>query len=223
MSRAPLTGWAAIALGVGFNLPYVLLALRFDYPAILRRPAPDILQAFAAAGPALVLIWWAFMLAALALVPLGTALAITPRRMATRPALALGAALFAALAGTLQAIGLARWVFVVPHLHGTAAAAELALINAYGGVAIGEHLGQLLTALFVAALAVLQWGERARRRAIAGGLTALLLAIGTGEGLALALGASGDRFALATIGGFLALTGWLVATGTALIRAPRAA
>lgn len=219
MTRAPITGWAAIALGIGFNLPYALLAVRFDYPAILRRPAADILSAFAAGGPELILIWWAFMLAAVALIPLGVALAVTPARMATQPALALGAALFASLAGALQAIGLARWVFVVPHLNGAAGAADLVLLNSYGGVAIGEHLGQLLTALFVAALACLQWTEGARRLAAAGGLTAVLLAVGTGEGLALALGAAGDNFAFATIGGFLALTGWLVVTGAALIRA----
>nr|QQZ49762.1 hypothetical protein JKL49_23580 [Phenylobacterium glaciei] len=96
------------------------------------------------------------------------------------------------------------------------------LLNAWGGVAIGEHLGQLLTAAFVLQVALLQ---RAERRTIAGLLglttTALLLA-GAAEGPAVALGVSGEAFALTTIAGFLALTLWLIATGVGLIRVPRA-
>jgi hypothetical protein len=89
------------------------------------------------------------------------------------------------------------------------------LLNQYGGVAIGEHLGQLLTALFVLMLASLQWREQNRITAGLGFLTALAIALGTGEGLAIALGQSGEVFSLATITGFLALTLWLIVTGWA--------
>nr|QQZ49763.1 hypothetical protein JKL49_23585 [Phenylobacterium glaciei] len=92
MRGQTITGLAAIALAVGFNIPYAALASLYEYPAILRRPAADALDLFAAGGPPLVLAWIGFMLAALAMVPLATALAITPQRLTARPALAVGAA-----------------------------------------------------------------------------------------------------------------------------------
>jgi hypothetical protein len=122
-------------------------------------------------------------------------------------------------------------VFVVPGLartHSDAAASpesRLAserafdLLNAYGGVAIGEHIGQLLTALFVGMLAALQWTEYKRISASIGLATALTIAVGTGEGLSIVLGQSGEMFSLATIAGFLGLTAWLIATGIGLMRA----
>ncbi|CAN5613794.1 hypothetical protein BH10PSE5_BH10PSE5_01650 [soil metagenome] len=232
MRGQTITGLAAIALAVGFNIPYAALASLYEYPAILRRPAAAALDLFAAGGPPLVLAWIGFMLAALAMVPLATALSITPQRIAVRPALAVGAAVSGALAGLAQAIGLSRWVFAVPALaqaHRTGSpearlSAEHAfdLLNAWGGVAIGEHLGQLLTAAFVLQVALLQ---RAERRTIAGLLgltTTALLLTGAAEGPAIALGASGQAFALTTIGGFLSLTLWLIGTGVGLLRAPRA-
>jgi hypothetical protein len=71
----------------------------FDYPAVLRRPAGEILTLFNAGGTRLILTWHAFAFLALLFVPL------------------------AAAEGTFN------------------------LINLYGGVAIGEHIGQLMTAL----------------------------------------------------------------------------
>jgi hypothetical protein len=205
-----------------------VLATIFDYPAILRQPAAEVLSRFAAGGTGLLLTWYAFALAALALVPLASALAITPARLAARPALAIGAALAGVLAGITQTIGLVRWVFVMPDLARAAAsddpvAAKAAihtftLINAYGGVAVGEHLGQLLTALFAGLLAALQLGERHRATAAFGFGTAALLTFGTGEGLMLATGQDGSLFAVGTITGFLALTVSLITTGTLLLR-----
>jgi hypothetical protein len=226
MRASTRIGLCAIALAVLFNIPYALLASIYDYPDILRRPAGEALTRFAAGGPTLILTWYCFALAALALAPLAVALAISYDRLARRPALAVGAAVAGALAGVVQAIGLLRWVFVVPGLAdahadpaGAAAAAQaFALINAYGGVAIGEHLGQLLTALFVLQLAFIQRGEGARAAAWTGFATAAVLAIGTGEGLAIALGQDGGPLALVTIAGFLGLTLWLIVTGVNLIR-----
>lgn len=226
--RSVWLGSATIALAAAFNVPYAILAAIFDYPAILRQPAAEVLARFAEGGTGLLLTWYAFALAALALVPLASGLAITSARLAERPALAMGAALAGVLAGITQAIGLVRWVFVMPDLAraasgddpaaASAAAHTFALINAYGGVAVGEHLGQLLTALFAGLLAALQLGEGHRAAAGLGFGTAALLAFGTGEGLMLAAGGDGSLFAMGTIAGFLALTLWLIATGTALLR-----
>ena len=158
------------------------------------------------------------------------ALSLTPKRVAEKPGLAIGAAIAGSLAGLAQAIGLWRWVFVVPGLARTHAdpaatpdaklAAERAfdLLNQYGGVAIGEHLGQLLTALFVVLLSTLQWGEGKRVSGGIGFITAVTIALGTSEGLALAIGQSGEIFSIATIAGFLGLTVWFIATGIGLLR-----
>ena len=223
MQRRRRVGMAAIALGVGFNIPYALLASLYDYPAILRQPAPIALQRFADGGPAIILAWYGFALAALALVPLAFWLSVTPGRMRHSPALAIGAAISGSLAGLAQAIGLSRWVFVVPGLAATPNSPDAArmfdMLNAFGGVAIGEHLGQLLTASFVLHVAALQRSEGAPRLALLGGLTALAITLGTGEGLAIALGGGGAAFSTATILGFLGLSGWLVVTGSMLARA----
>jgi hypothetical protein len=231
MTKArPFTGASAIALAIVFNIPYAILAATYDYPDVLRRPAGEALDLFAAGGAPLILTWHGFALAALTLAPLAVALALTPGRVAEKPALAIGAAIMGSLAGLAQAIGLWRWAFVIPGLARTHAdpsssldaklAAERAfdLLNQYGGVAIGEHLGQLLTTLFVLMLACLQWSERTRISAALGFVTALAIGLGTGEGLAIALGQSGEMFSLATIAGFLGLTLWLIATGISLLR-----
>ena len=50
-----LLGAAALSLAIAFNLPFALLASSFDYPDILRRPAGEVLDAFAAGGAPLIL------------------------------------------------------------------------------------------------------------------------------------------------------------------------
>lgn len=232
MTARPLTGLSAIALAIVFNIPFSILAATYDYPDVLRRPAGEALDLFAAGGASLILTWHAFALSALALAPMAIALALTPQRVAARPALAIGAAITGALAGVTQAMGLWRWVFVIPglaraHAEGDSEAQRSAerafdILNQYGGVAIGEHLGQWLTALFILMLALAQWQERARISAAIGFVAALAIAIGTSEGLAIALGQSGEIFSLATIAGFMGFSIWLIATGIGLFRAPRA-
>lgn len=221
-----LTGAAAIALGAGFNVPYAILASLYDYPQILRRPASEALHRFAEGGPSIVLAWYGFMLAALALIPVALWLAVTRERIVRSPTLAIGAAIAGSLAGLAQAIGLARWVFTIPALAARADSLEAQrafdLINAYGGVAIGENIGQLLTAWFVVQLAILQAHENAPWLSRLGVLTALSIALGTGEGVAIALGRSGSLFSIATITGFVALSLWLIAIGTMLILGGRA-
>jgi hypothetical protein len=151
--------------------------------------------------------------------------------MASMPALSIGASTCGALAGIVQAIGLSRWVFVVPglardHARGEdairfAAERTFDMLNQFGGVAIGEHLGQLLTSLFVGLLSSIQWAEGRYITATIGIITAAAITAGTGEGLALAIGQSGDMFSLATIAGFLGLTAWLIATGIGLLSSSR--
>lgn len=231
-SSQSLTGAAAILLAVAFNIPYVILAATFDYPGILRDPASEVLKRFAEGGPSLVLTWYAFALTALALVPFALALSLTHARINRAPALAIGAAVTGALAGILQAIGLLRWVFAVPPLAEQAATPDQSpiidaaaseaflMLNLYGGVAVGEHLGQLLTALFMVLVAAMQFSEKRRAASSIGVLAAAAIIIGSGEGVAIALGENGGLFSIATIIGFVGLTIWLIATGVGLLQSP---
>jgi hypothetical protein len=224
----PIAGVSAIALAIAFNVPFSILAATFDYPDILRRPAGEALAAFAAGGAPLVLTWYAFMLTALAMAPVSIAIAVSPTRIASNPVLAAGGAIAGALAALAQAIGLSRWVFVVPglarmHESGSAEAQSAAarsfdLLNQYGGVAIGENIGQFLTALFVVFVSSAQLREKKIVSGALGLLAAAMIAAGTGEGVALAIGRSGELFANITIAGFAGLTLWLVTTGIGLIR-----
>ncbi len=229
----PFTGAAAILLAIGFNVPFAILGATFAYPDVLRRPAGEVLDLFAQGGAPLILTWHAFALSALALAPLAFALALTRKRVTDAPGLAIGAAIAGALSAFAQAIGLWRWVFVVPGLarvHADAAAPEetkraaeqtFDLINQYGGVAIGEHLGQMLLALFVLLLSSLQFRERKLISAVLGFVSAAAIVGGTGEGLMPALGQSGEVFSLVTIAGFVGLTVWLIATGIGTMRGAR--
>lgn len=229
--RSPLLGASAIAMAIGFNLPYANLVAIYDYPDILRRPAAEALARFAEGGAALILTWHAFAWAALLLVPLSIGLALTAANRATSERLAIAAAITGALSGVAQAMGLWRWVFVIPglarrHAEGDGAAKATAegafdILNGWGGIAIGEHLGQWLLVFFVLALSAIQWRQGRRLSGGAGLVTAVLIGIGTTEGVAMALGRDGSLFSLFTIAGFLGLSAWLILTGLGLIIARR--
>lgn len=230
--KLKLVGLAAIVLSIAFNIPYSLLAANFSYPDILRRPAEMVLAAYTAGGPSLVLTWYAFMLCAMALIPFAIIHAFATPGAGNRPATANGAAIFGALAGLTQAIGLSRWVFVVPTLaavHADPSATPIAkaaataifdMLNAWGGVAIGEHLGQMLTIFWVLFAALPQARSPRiidRIATVFAAATIFGIGFGLGEGLALALGTAGDIFSLGTITGYLAFSGWLFTAGLGLI------
>jgi hypothetical protein len=221
LSPSPRLGAALIALAVGFNLPFVRLGAVFDYPGILRRPAAEILRAFVAGGPSLILTWYAFALAAMAFLPVGMAYALGRGRITHQPVLAVMAAVAAALAGLTQAMGLLRWVMVVPGLAQLGDEAGFALLHAYAGVAVGEHLGQTLTALFVVLVAQMQRVEGRPMLAGLGFGTAAVMVTGAFEGVALAIGQDGSMFGIAAVAGYVMLTLWLIGSGVVLILRPR--
>jgi hypothetical protein len=227
-----LLGLAALLLAVGFNLPFAGLAAQFDYPDILRRPAGEVLTAFAAGGPILILTWYAFALSAVALILFAPALALGTADWGRRPGLAVAAALIGALAGLAQAIGLMRWVFAIPGMAAayvdpaTDAATRAALamgfdlLNRWGGVAIGEHLGQLLTVVWVGLAATQGWVGRlplSRLAVVPAAVAVVGITLGLGEGLSLALGHEAPVLGMMVVAGFLALSVWLVILGAGLI------
>jgi hypothetical protein len=155
VSTSTAAGAFLIGLPLAFNLVFGLLAARFDYPDILRRPTGEVLAAFRAGGTPLVLLWWAFAATALLLAPLAVLTAAALRGAdATLLTLSLVIGVVAAL---VQLLGLIRWPFLVPYLarldgeaDATPARREAIDVvfqsfNRYLGVGVGEHLGYGLT------------------------------------------------------------------------------
>jgi hypothetical protein len=200
-------GGAFITFAVAFNVPYAWLASVFNYPAVLRRPPGEILEAFAAAGTSLILIWAMFALAAL-----GVAAALA------------------------QAIGLSRWVYAVPGLAARWTAspagsetramieAMFATLHQFAGVGIGEAIGQTLTALWLIAVAIGQLRHPRFGRAIGtvGLIGGIVLLLGLVEGLATVIRFDPGIFSFAALVGFLVLTLWLIWTGVLCIARPAA-
>jgi hypothetical protein len=162
MSEQSLAGVVLIATPVLFNVGFTLLGQRFDYPDILRRPTPEVLERFRAGGKSLVLIWWAFALSAVLFAALTVLLAMAMVAEDTdvdNTVLALGV-VFGVLASAVQFLGLIRWTFLVPYLAQVSAeeppdspraqAVDVVFqsFNRYLGVAVGEHLGYAFTGIW---------------------------------------------------------------------------
>ena len=148
-------GVLLIVLPLAFNAAFAALAAKFDYPDILRKPTQEILHRFLDGGSGLVLLWWSFAMTAVLLAPAAILLS-GALSGADSTLLALGSAV-GVLAAVVQFLGLIRWPFLMPYLARSAtdpdasAARKEAVdvifqsFNRYLGVAVGEHLGYLLS------------------------------------------------------------------------------
>lgn len=144
-----------IILPIAFNAAFAALAAKFDYPDILRRSSEEVLERFHQGGSALVLLWWGFAMTAVLFAPLAVLLSGVLRGADT--VLLSVASTVGVLAAIVQFLGLVRWPFLVPYLartitepDATPARKEVVDVvfqsfNRYLGVAVGEHLGFLLT------------------------------------------------------------------------------
>jgi hypothetical protein len=133
-------------------------------------------------------------------------------------------------------VGLLRWPFVVSSLariytnpQASAAAMEAAAgvfqaLHQYGGVMLGEHIGQLFTILWmvVLSLSLLRSNRFPRWFPIAGFLAAIVYALAQGELLATAVPGFPVWGSAGLIGSLLWLA-WLIALGTLLLRAAKEA
>ena len=211
------TGAAMIAVPVVFMAAFTGLQMSFSYPDVLRLPAAEILDRFQAGGGGLLAIWYVFMAAALAFIPLAvlSGLWLQPRYKVA----AAFAATFGILAGLVQGLGLLRWVVLVPSLAADHAAtpANAAVTEAvfqafhlYAGAGIGEHFGYLFTALWTVAIVTALWSER-RWFAVIGAILALGIAAGMAEPFGLA--AAGAINAIS----YTIWAVWLIALGVMLV------
>ena len=154
-----LTGIFFIIGAILVNIPYTLLIVNFDYPDILRQPTSEILDRFQAGGEALIHTWLAFAWVGLPIL-LGAVMLKRVLEKEASPFLETATAL-GVIGFVVQLIGLLRWVFVVPILArlftdpGADPATQASIsavfitVHQYGGVVLGEHIGQLLTILWM--------------------------------------------------------------------------
>lgn len=160
-----LTGILLIAGAVLINIPYTLLIAKFDYPDILRMPIEDILTKFQAGGSSLIYIWFTFAWVGLPLL-FGILMLKRILEKENAPFLTVATSL-GVVAFVVQMVGLLRWVFVVPLLarlftDPTTNSVTRAVIpvvfvtvHQYGGVILGEHLGQLFTIIWMALISAI--------------------------------------------------------------------
>ncbi len=154
-----LTGSLFMIGAVLVNIPYALLIITFNYPDILREPAGHILTRYQEGGSGLIFIWLAFAWVG---IPLLFAIVMLQKVMEREYTPYLWSGTAAGVIGAIaQMIGLLRWTFVVPVLARTytdpaasAATKESAVIlfqavHQYGGVVLGEHIGQAFTIIWM--------------------------------------------------------------------------
>jgi len=154
-----LTGLFFILGAVLVNIPYTLLILNFNYPDILRTPVDQILTQFQAGGSSLIYTWLAFAWVGL---PMLFGAIMIKRILEKENSLFLDAATTIGVIGfVVQVIGLLRWVFVVPVIARlyTDPTATIAMkdslsalfmgIHQYGGVVLGEHMGQFFIIIWM--------------------------------------------------------------------------
>src|SRR4051812_14467000 len=110
MSTATLAGLLLIGVPVAFNVLFALLAARFDYPDILRRPTEEVLERYREGGTGLVLIWWAFAMTAVLFTPL--VILLSQAVSDADGTLLAVATIVGVLASITQFLGLIRWPFL---------------------------------------------------------------------------------------------------------------
>jgi hypothetical protein len=229
LSNAAIAGILLIALPIAFNGAFAALAATFDYPDILRRPTDEVLARFREGGDGLVLLWWAFAMTAAVLAPVAVLLA-SALQGANETLLVVGATT-GVLAALVQLLGLIRWPFLVPYLArvaadpGTSPARREAVdvvfqaFNRYLGVAVGEHLGYLLSGTWsiLVGLALTQASVAPGWLGIVGVIIGALLALCSLEFVGRFEPAGWKLAGALTPIAYIAWSLWLIATGVALL------
>jgi hypothetical protein len=160
-----LTGIFFIVGAVLVNIPYSLLIANFDYPDILRMPTAEIITRFQAGGNALIYTWLAFAWVGL---PMLFGAVMLKRILEKEGSPLLETATTMGILGfVVQVVGLLRWVFVVPFLARlftapeadsatqAAVSAVFVAVHQYGGVILGEHLGQIFIILWMSMISAI--------------------------------------------------------------------
>lgn len=209
-----LTASLLIVIPLLFVTLFALLGSLFDYPDILRAETGQVFARYQAGGILLKAAWYGMLICALAFIPLSL---LVGRTLFKDSRSALPVMLVGSLAGLVQAIGFARWVFVMPYLsdqYGQATAevqVVFGMLNQFAGVGLGEHLGYLFTGTWTLLLA-----RSEQLRGTLYGQVGMLLGVGILMGM---LEAAGLAFAPVIVSiSYLLWALWMVALGVRLLR-----
>jgi hypothetical protein len=156
MKNQKITGLLFILGAAGVLIPYIFLTIIFDYPSILREDIGVVLMKFNQGGNSLILTWWLFAILGL---PLLIAYIKLGKQLEQQSSNASWLTTVGVIGLVTQMVGLLRWSFVVPILAhnyrvGNETSKEITkaifeVIHQYGGVVLGEHVGQLFTIVWV--------------------------------------------------------------------------
>jgi hypothetical protein len=182
-----LMGWALLQAAL-FAVPLIVLGKAIGWPASLRLPAAEALPLIAREALSVQIGYWAYMLTALATIPLAVALRAYAHSNGVRGLLVDTAALLGAAARVFKMLGIVRWLVAMPGLATTYVTTKDAvtktvietgytMLNGYAG-AVGELLGvQLVSGLWLIATGVILMRVGLRWTGIAGLLIGVLFLV----------------------------------------------
>jgi hypothetical protein len=216
MTTEKFIGILLILGATGVFIPFTVLTITFNYPEILRQESGVILTQFHKGGSSLIFTWLAFALSG---IPLIIAYSLIGQKLEKKLPLTRWVTTFGIISNVLQIIGLLRWVFVVPVLatdfvNSTNPATQEAIkitfkaIHQFGGVLLGEHLGQLFTVVWTVFIssALLKVCIIPKWLALWGGIASFIYFLAQAELIATVI----PTFPLISIAGFLGSTLWLL-------------
>jgi hypothetical protein len=182
-----LMGWALLQAGL-FAVPLIVLGKAIGWPASLRLSAAEALPLIAREAIAVQIGYWAYMLTALATIPLAIALRAYAHSKGVRGLLVDTAALLGAAAGIFKMLGIVRWLVAMPGLATsyittkdavtkTVIETSYTMLNGYAG-AVGELLGvQLVSGFWLLATGIILMRAGLRWTGIAGLLIGIVFLI----------------------------------------------
>lgn len=158
MKTYKVIGGLLLTGAMALFIPYTVLTMIFEYPDILRQDAAVVLTKFYEGGSTLIWTWFAFAITGIPLLP---AYIMLGQELENKTRWVKVATTVGVVGLIVQMAALLRWTFVVPVLadayvqasdEATRAAAVMAFktIHQFGGVLLGEHLGQLFTITWTA-------------------------------------------------------------------------
>ena len=168
MHTNKLIGIFFIVGAIALFIPYTVLTIIFEYPMILRQDTSASLIKFHECGNTLIWTWFCFAVTGIPLLP---AYILSGQQLEKYSAWIRVATNIGVIGLIVQMIGLLRWTFVVPVLanafvsatdEATKSAAIIAFktIHQYGGVVLGEHLGQLFTITWTVIISLVCSGNK---------------------------------------------------------------
>ena len=216
MKTEKLIGILLMVGAAGVMIPYTILTITFGYPDILRQGGEVILTQFHQGGSSLIFTWLAFALLG---IPLLIAYDMIGQKLAQQLPNIRWITTIGIISGIVQIIGLLRWVFVVPilaadfvnapdHASQQAILVSFKVVHQFGGVLLGEHLGQLFTIIWTVfiSFALLKVNIIPKWMAFWGWIASFIYLIAQADLLATVI----PGFPVWKIAGFLGSTLWLI-------------